>query len=229
MGNSMNAPYQCKPGETLRDAQFSCYNSPTAVLAIADRCVIDNITISGTGSIGVTIGKRCSVSNLRVSGFDIGIRIADSWIVTLNSPMVCACGVGLAIGPNANNINVNGGAIECCAKAVNITGGNMMGVIFNGTCIESSNQCGVYVLAGIRGLQFRSCYFERNISDIVLLATGISGTIVDGCQFVGSTLAIDNRASRSTLVTRCSYCGGVELIKNAAQAKQCLVTDCVNG
>lgn len=187
---------------------------------------IENLRLSGNGSTstnGVNIrqGYAIALRNVRVYGFQVGVRIEQTWSAILDFVRIDLCSqIGLELHNEANNV-----ACYCCeflnnAKGIYTAGARS--VLFSECTIEANTQYGAYVTANTtdgqsESIVFHGCYIEANVTNDIRVivdsgATSPQSVIIRDCYFVcmasKATIAVRIDQADHVVIDGCNFSTG---------------------
>lgn len=187
---------------------------------------IENLRLTGNGSnstngINIRQGYSIALRNIRVLGFEVGVRIEQTWSVLLDFVHLDTNSqTGLELHNEANNVTCI--ACEFLNNGTGIYTAGSRSVLFSGCTIEANTLNGAYVTANStdgysESTTFHGCYIEANtINDIRVIkdsgATNPQSTIIRDCFFVGmaskAQIAVRLFQADHVLITGCHFSTG---------------------
>ena len=210
-------------GESQRGAQIKC-NKGISVFQLGNTnsksdILFEEMSIFGAdtvqdGSIAIdsrTVGGSYVFNNVKIHGFDIGIRYHDNTLITATHLQVRHCNLGIAMGYYSDVQSYIGCRFDYNKKGFHLgynpssttTPTESHVVDFIGCIFNLNDICGIIEGSGTEAVKFDSCYMEQYgeialiLGDRTLAKATLSNIIIDNCFFNGNRQINGNLGKRN--------------------------------
>lgn len=199
-------------GESQRGAQIKC-NKGISVFQLGNTnsksdILFEEMSIFGADTVqdwsiaidSRTVGGSYVFNNVKIHGFDIGIRYHDNTLITATHLQVRHCNLGIAMGYYSDVQSYIGCRFDYNKKGFYLgynpssttTPTESHVVDFIGCIFNLNDICGIIEGSGTEAVKFDSCYMEQYgeialiLGDRTLAKATLSNIIIDNCFFNGN-------------------------------------------